>query len=242
MQISLFVPCLVDQVFPETAVATVKLLQKLGHEIHYDKRQTCCGQPLYNTGFRKEARDLAIRFVKIFREQEIIVAPSASCVAMVKKHYGELDLPAPVYNDWETLKDRIWELSSFLVDYLDTEILGAKFTGSVLYHPSCHALRELKIDAQPRKLLNSVEGISVVEAAVDPECCGFGGAFSVKYPELAYDIAERRALAYDQCGAEVVTGVDDSCLNHLSRAFKRIDSKVKTIHLSRILASGGSAR
>ena len=138
MKISLFIPCLVDQGAPDTARATVKLLERLGHEVHYDIRQTCCGQAPFNAGFKDEARTLAVRFIKLFRDAETVVAPSGSCVSMVVHHYSELDLPSDINDDWQNLKSRVYELTSFLVDKLQISDVGAHFAHSVTYHASCH--------------------------------------------------------------------------------------------------------
>ena len=237
MHIHLFIPCLVDQAAPETAHATVRLLERLGHEVHWDRRQTCCGQAPFNAGFRDEALTLALRTLYLFEDAEAVVAPSGSCVAMVKHHYGELDLPSPEREIWESLKERTWELTSFLVDHLRLDDVGAAFPHRVTYHASCHLLRNLGIKDQPLRLLRSVKGLDLIEGAWGDECCGFGGVFSVKYPELSRAIAERRAMALASGAADVITGADDSCLHNLSRAFKRIGSPIETLHIAQILAS-----
>ena len=236
MKVTLFIPCLVDQTAPQTARAIVTLLERLGHTTHYPLEQTCCGQALFNMGFRAEARDLAIRFIRIFAGAEVVVAPSGSCVAMVTKHYHELDLPAAEHKEWLSLKDRTWELTSFLVDKLKLTDVGASFPHTVTYHASCHHLRDLGLHYQPLALLRNVKGLTLVQGNWGDECCGFGGGFSVKYPELSHRIADRRATALLSGGAEFVTGADDSCLHNLGLAFRRANSTIKTIHIARILA------
>lgn len=249
MKVTLFIPCLVDQGFPETAKATITILERLGHEVYIPPEQTCCGQALFNAGFRKEAHELAQRFVQVFGDAELIVAPSGSCVAMVSHQYGQLfpyklsqsDSFEPetesLNEEWIGLKDRISELSSFLVDHLDLIDVGAHFPHRVSYHASCHALRELGIKEQPLKLLRAVDGLDLIEGDWEDDCCGFGGAFSAKYSPLSNAMSDRRADDLSEGGAEYITGVDDSCLHHLSQAFKRVRKPLKTMHIARILAS-----
>jgi L-lactate dehydrogenase complex protein LldE len=236
MKISLFVPCLVDQAAPETAKATVRLLERLGHEVHYDIRQTCCGQAPFNAGFRDEAATLAEKFIKLFRDAETVVAPSGSCVSMVVNHYHELNLSSDLSDDWVNLKSRVYELTSFLVDKLQLLDVGAVFPYTVTYHASCHLLRDLGVKEQPLQLLKHVKDLQLIEGNWGDECCGYGGAFSAKYPELSHRIGDRRAANLASGGAEFVTGADDSCLMNLSDAFKRIRKPQKTIHIASILA------
>ena len=184
MKVSLFIPCLVDQAAPATALSTARLLRRLGLDVRYDPRQTCCGQALFNAGFRPEARRLACRFIRLFADAEVVVAPSGSCVAMVSRHYGELDLPPVEMALWERLRERTFELSAFLVDRLGLVEVGARFPHPVSYHASCHTLRDLGVREQPLKLLRSVEGLQLIDGDWGDECCGFGGVFSVRYPEL----------------------------------------------------------
>ena len=219
----------------------MRVLQRLGHEVLFDSRQTCCGQALFNAGFRLEARQLAIRFISLFRDADVVVAPSGSCVSMVVNHYEELDLPRNYYQDWVELKDRIHEFCSFLVDQLKTEDVGASFPYRIILHNSCHLTRNLGIKDQPYQLLKAVKNLQLVDCDWEDECCGFGGVFSVKYPELSRKIADRRATVYSQANAQYVTGADDSCLHHLRGAFRRLNLPQKTIHIARILASDGEA-
>jgi len=237
VKISLFIPCLVDQFAPDTAQATVRILERLGHNVTYNANQTCCGQAPFNAGFRTKARKLAERFIDIFKDAEVIVAPSGSCVSMVKKHYAELDLGNEYLKHWENLRDRIWELTSFLVDCLRLTDVGAQFPHRVSYHASCHLLRDLGIAEQPLKLLRNVGEIDLIEGAWANECCGFGGVFSVKYRQLSQRIADRRAGQLASGNAEYVTGADDSCLLNLREAFSRIGAPQKTLHVAQILAS-----
>jgi L-lactate dehydrogenase complex protein LldE len=237
VKISLFIPCLVDQFAPDSAKATVRILERLGHEVSYNTSQTCCGQAPFNAGFRSEAKKLAQRFINLFKDAEVIVAPSGSCVSMVKKHYAELDLGGEYFKQWEYLRDRIWELTSFLVDCLQLIDVGARFPHRVSYHASCHLLRDLGIGDQPLKLLRNVGEIELIEGNWKDECCGFGGVFSVKYRQLSQRIADRRAGQLASGNAEYITGADDSCLLNLGQAFRRIGAPQETLHVARILAS-----
>jgi len=237
MKISLFIPCLVDQAYPETGLAAVRILERLGHEVIYDSRQTCCGQAPFNAGFRDEALILAKRFVRLFNDTEIVVGPSGSCVSMIRKHYAGVGLTGSYLREWETLRKRVFELTEFLVDKLGLMDVGAFFPHRVSIHNSCHALRDLSIKEQPNKLLYAVKGLELVEGKWEDECCGFGGVFSAKYPTLSSRIADRRAKALSEGKAEFITGVDDSCLHHLRQAFRRQNLPMKTIHVARILAS-----
>lgn len=242
MRVHLFVPCLVDQAAPATARATVRLLKTLGQEVVYDRRQTCCGQALFNAGFRPQARALAERFIALFDNAEVVVAPSGSCVAMVVRHYAELGLVGSSRHRWEALRTRVFELSQFLVDRLTRTDLGARFPHRVAYHPSCHLTRSLGVQGQPLRLLSATQGLTLVGGDLPIECCGFGGAFSAKYPALSRSIADRRAAALAAVGAEVVCGGDDSCLDWLGRAFRRAGRPVKVLHYARILAGDEGVR
>jgi len=245
-KVALFVPCVVDQAAAQTAWATVQVLERLGIQLTYDPRQTCCGQAMFNAGYRNEARRSAEKFLRLFRDAEYIVAPSGSCVSMVKNHYGDLDLSGAYLRDWESISTRIFELTEFLVDKLGVEDIGSNFPFKVGIHNSCHALRELGIKAQPLKLLQNVDGLTLVNEDLGDECCGFGGAFSAKYPELSGKMGKRRTEQLCSGSPDFITGVDDSCLMHLNQAFKTnraLPGKEipQTIHIARILASTSSS-
>lgn len=236
MKISLFIPCFVDQAMPETGLAALRVLEKLGHEVQYDPRQTCCGQALFNAGFPNMAIPLAERFIRIFTPVETVVGVSGSCVAMIRHGYEELNLSGGYRRDWEKLRGRVFEFSEFLVDVLGVTDLGAHFPHRVAIHNSCHALRELGIARQPRALLSAVEGLTLVDPKTDDECCGFGGVFSAKFPELSNRIADRRSARLAAVEPEIVTGVDDACLQNLGEAFRRGGKAVRVMHIARILA------
>ncbi len=239
MKVALFITCLVDQLCPEVGVATVKVLEKSGCEVTFDERQTCCGQPAFNTGYRKEARKFAERFIEIFEENdaEAIVSPSGSCVAMVK-HFYEL---FPNDKSWreraENIAKKTHELGSFLVNTLHVENVGAKLSGKVTWHDACHALRDLKVKDEPRKLLQNVENAEFVELKGADECCGFGGTFSVKYAEISAAILDKKIENIENSGADFVVACDASCLMQIGGRLSRNGSKIKPKHLAEILAS-----
>ena len=239
MKVSLFIPCLVDQAKPDTGIAVMNVLERLGCEISYDSRQTCCGQAQFNAGFREHAKPLAEKLIRIFHNREVIVGASASCVSMIKEHYNELDLTGWYFREWQSLKNRIFEFTEFVVDRMSITDVGAYFPHKVGIHHSCHALRELGIKQQPLELLKSVEGLELSGDEWEDECCGFGGAFSMKFPELSNRMADRRAQTLTDGNAQYITGVDDSCLHHLQQAFLRKNTNSQlipqTLHIARIL-------
>ncbi|MDI6802679.1 MAG: (Fe-S)-binding protein [Bacteroidota bacterium] len=238
MKISLFIPCLVDQFAPQVGVATVKILKKLGCSIEYPFEQTCCGQPAFNTGYRNDAKILAERFINIFANSEYIVAPSGSCVSMVKIYYDQLDLNQEARNKLEHIKINIFELSEFIVNVLKVTDVGASFKGRVTYHESCHLLRELHISKEPRELIKNVHGVEFIEMKESVRCCGFGGTFSFKFPELSTTITEDKVMNIINSGAEYVVANDTSCLMNIDAVLKRKGSKIKTLHIAELLAAG----
>lgn len=235
-KISLFIPCFVDQVYPETGLAAVSLLRQAGCTVHYPREQTCCGQPAFNSGYRGEACSLAERFIRLFADAEAVVAPSGSCVSMARVHYGDLDLDPGLRREWENLRTRIFELSEYLVDELQVTDFGKRFPHRVAYHASCHGLRELGIHRQPLELLKQVRDIDLVVLDDHQRCCGFGGTFAAKFSDLSSAIGEDKLKAVQQSGAEVLTATDDSCLMHLGGLMKRHQMAVRPLHYIRIVA------
>ncbi len=239
MRIALFVTCLTDTLFPETGVAVVRLLERLGHEVEFRREQTCCGQMHLNTGYRREARALARRFVRVFGDADIVVAPSASCVGMVHEFYpylAEQAGDATFARDVEALVPRVFELTQLLVDRLGLEDVGASFPHRVTYHPTCHSLRILGVGNAPVRLLRSVRGIDLQEVHRADECCGFGGTFAVKNADTSNAILDDKVAAVLSTGSEVVTAVDNSCLAHIGGALSRRRTGVRAVHLAEILA------
>jgi L-lactate dehydrogenase complex protein LldE len=237
MKVSLFIPCLTDQFYPQTGMNTVRLLERLGVEVRYDQAQTCCGQPAFNTGYHEEARVLAMRFLDIFDTADYVVAPSGSCTSMVKVFYGDLlELP-PAYKDRaDALRPRIHELATFLVDVLGVDDVGASFHGRVSVHDSCHALRELGVRTQTRRLLSRVRGLELVEMDHADVCCGFGGTFAVKYADLSAAMGEQKIASIEAARVDAVTAVDSSCLMHIEGMLRRKGSRTQVLHLADILA------
>lgn len=235
-KIALFIPCYIEQVFPETGMALAKLLHHFGMKPVYVPHQTCCGQPAFNTGYREHALPLAERFLRLFDPYEWIVAPSGSCVSMVKVFYGQLKLSAKGRDRWEALSQRIFEGTQFIYHQLGVKEIGGTFEGKVALHESCHARRELGINQEPKELLSSISGLELIVPPGSEECCGFGGTFAVKFPELSVAIGLDKLSAIQQTGANILTAVDDTCLMHLNGLMRRRNIEIRTMHALRIMA------
>jgi L-lactate dehydrogenase complex protein LldE len=235
MKISLFIPCLVDQFFPTVGVNLVKILKKVGATVDYPMDQTCCGQPAFNSGYHEEAIELAQRFLQVFRGAEYIISPSGSCTTMVKVFYPEILHERGLHEALEEVTSRIYEFSDFLVNVLGIRDLGARFPHVVTYHDACHLLRELKVKEAPRELIRHVRDIEFVEMENSETCCGFGGTFSVKFPEISTAMAEDKASAIAQCGAEYVVANDSSCLMQIAGYLSRNHIPAKPLHLAELL-------
>lgn len=206
-----------------------EVLERAGCEIEFREAQTCCGQPAFNSGYRDEARTVAAHFLKTFEGAEYIVVPSGSCCSMISHHYADL---FPDHHE-----SRVYEFSQFLLDVLKIDDVGAHFDGLATYHDSCHALRELKIKTGPRRLLNNVKGLRLVEMDTAEECCGFGGTFSVKFPEISGGMVRTKIESIERTGADTVISIDSSCLMQIQGALSRAGSKIRTMHLAEVLAS-----
>jgi L-lactate dehydrogenase complex protein LldE len=233
VRVSLFVTCIVDQVFPNVGMAMADVLQRAGCEVEFREAQTCCGQPAFNSGYRNEARTVAEHFLTTFEGAEHIVVPSGSCCSMISHHFAEL---LPGDKRVHDLEPRVWEFSEFLVKVLKSEDVGARFDEAVTYHDSCHALRELKIKDGPRRLLENVRGLRLVEMEPGEECCGFGGTFAVKFPEISGGMVRTKIDAIERTGASTVVSIDSSCLMQIQGALSRAGSKIRTMHLAEVLA------
>jgi len=237
-RVSLFVTCMVDQLFPQVGMAMAGVLERLGYQVDFPEDQTCCGQPAFNSGYRGEARIVARHFLNTFESSEAIVVPSGSCTSMVAHHYAEL-----FHKDPETLarvhalEKKIWEFSTFLTDVAGVEDVGARFDDVVTFHDGCHALRELGIKSAPRRLLANVRGLELREMQPAEECCGFGGTFSVKFAELSGAMAQTKIDAIIRTGARTVVSLDPSCLMQIQGVLSRNGSSIRTMHLAEVLAS-----
>ncbi|MGH2522330.1 MAG: (Fe-S)-binding protein [Anaerolineales bacterium] len=236
----LFVTCIVDSLFPAVGEAVVNVLERLGVEVEFPEAQTCCGQPAYNAGFRAEARALARRFLDVFEPSDApIVTPSGSCAAMVVHGYPDLFGDDPDKRNLaraKALAARTYEFSQFLVSVLNVEDLGARWNGTLAYHPSCHLLRGLGVKEAAIGLLSQVEGVQVVPLPNAEECCGFGGLFSIKHGDISSAMLDRKLEGVRASGAETVVGCDMSCLMHIQGGLSRDGSKVRCVHLAEVLA------
>ena len=239
MRVSLFITCLVDQLWPSVGASAVEVLRRAGCEVVFDERQTCCGQPAFNTGYRTEARRLAERFIEIFEESgsDAVVSPSGSCTAMAHHFHVLFDRDASWRRRAEALAARTHEFGSFLVNVLGVEDVGASFRGRVTWHDACHGLRDLNVHGEPRKLLRNVRGLEFVELANADSCCGFGGTFSVKYPEISVAILDQKIEAIEQAGVRAVVSGDASCLMQIGGRLTRGGSNVRAMHLAEVLAA-----
>jgi len=242
MRVALFIPCFVDQLFPNVAIAMVTVLRRLNVQVYYPPEQTCCGQPAFNTGYWDEARTLANRHCEIFADADAIVSPSGSCTAMIRNFYPELlgggtgahaehgpIVPACV--------NKTYEFAEFLVKKLGVTDVGAKFPARVTYHDACHALRELRLKDEPRQLLRNVQGLELVEMDEAETCCGFGGTFSVKFPMISYAMDDVKVTSIKKTGAQYVVSGDSSCLMQIDGYLRRQNLPIKTISLAEVLAS-----
>lgn len=236
-KITLFVQCLVDGLYPEVGDAMLTIFERLGIQVDCPMDQTCCGQPAFNAGHRKAAKIAARRFVEIFQNAEWIVCPSGSCVNMVKNHYSDLFEDDAVWAERaRQVGRRTYELSEFLVDILRVEDLGAVYDGKITYHDSCHLLRGLGIAEQPRRLIRHLKRAEFVEMNDPDRCCGFGGTFSVKYPDISTAMVDEKIRNILDSGADTVTGCDISCLMNIQGRLSRMESPIKVRHIAQLLA------
>jgi len=243
MTVGLFIPCYVNQFYPEAAIATLQLLQKQGVKVVYPLQQTCCGQPMANAGFQHLTHGCDELFVKNFSEFDYIVSPSGSCVLHIKEHLHDEHHPAEAV----AIRHKIFELVEFLTDVLKVENINATFNHKVGMHTSCHGQRGLKLSqmselvaapfSKPRHLLNMVQGIEIIDLDRQDECCGFGGTFCVAEEAVSVKMGKDRVVDHLKHGAEYITGADMSCLMHMEGILKRCKSTVKVLHIAEILNS-----
>jgi L-lactate dehydrogenase complex protein LldE len=238
-RVALFITCFNDLLFPRVGQATVTVLERLGVEVDFPADQTCCGQMHFNTGYRDHALPMVRRFVRQFEGFDRVVTPSASCAAMIRFHHpvlaagsGDTELQAQV----AALVPRVRELTEFLVDDLGVTDVGARFDGAVALHPTCHSLRLLEIGDRPRRLLDGVDGLRLVELDGADQCCGFGGTFAIKNPDVSVAMGSDKLAAVAASGADVLTAADTSCLLHLGGMLARAASTTRVMHLAEILA------
>jgi L-lactate dehydrogenase complex protein LldE len=237
--VTLFIQCLVDGIYPQVGEAVVGIFRKLGVNLTCPTRQTCCGQPAFNSGYQGEARVAAKRFIEIFESAEAIVCPSGSCVTMVRHHYPQLfaDDAAWLQRAREVAA-KTFELTEYLVDILGVvDDLGAHYAGVITYHDSCHLLRNLRIKEQPRSLLRKISGAEFVEMNDSDRCCGFGGSFSFKYADISAAMAEDKVHNIIASGADTVVGCDMGCLMNIQGMLSRQESSIRVMHIAELLAT-----
>jgi L-lactate dehydrogenase complex protein LldE len=215
----------------------VKVLEKAGVEVEYNAEQTCCGQPAFNAGFRDEARDVCTKFLKDFGGHDYVVAPSASCVGFVRNYYSTLFDNSSLHNEVRDLGKRVFEFSSFLVNVLGVDDLGAALFGKATYHDSCAGLRECRIKEEPRKLLSRVKGLELLEMEDVETCCGFGGSFAVKFESISVAMADQKVNNALQTGADYIISTDLSCLMHLDGYIRHKGYPIRTMHIADVLAN-----
>ena len=244
-EVSLFIPCFVDQLYPTTALNMVKVLEKVGVKVRYNPAQTCCGQPAYNAGYQPQARAVAEKFLQDFEAPatvpapHYIVSPSASCVGMVRNSYTDLFAGTAQQSACRGVQGRLYELTEFLVDVLGvTAVPGARLAGKYTYHDSCAALRECGIRAAPRQLLDGVAGLERHDMAETTTCCGFGGTFAVKFEAISVAMAQQKVEHALDTGADFIVSTDVSCLMHLEAYIKREKLPLRCLHVADVLASG----
>jgi L-lactate dehydrogenase complex protein LldE len=237
-RVSLFVTCIVDQLFPKVGLAVADVLERLGFKVDFPERQTCCGQPAFNSGYREEARQVARHFLDVFRDADYVVVPSGSCTSMIAHHFEDIFRKEPYYLALALqLKPKVYEFSRFLIEVAGVDDLGARLNEVVTYHDSCHALRELKVKDGPRRLLGNVRGLELREMDAAEECCGFGGTFSVKFAEVSGGMARTKIDSILRTGASTVVSADSSCLMQIQGALSRAGLPIRTLHLAEVLAS-----
>ena len=237
MNVQIFIPCFVDQLYPDTAFSMIRVLEKAGCKVTYNTAQTCCGQPAFNAGFWEEAKPVCSKFIRDFPGEEYIVAPSASCVGFVRNYYDKLFDNSSVHHEMIGLQRRVFEFSEFLVNVLHMEDFGAVLNGKATYHDSCAGLRECGIKQEPRRLLAKVKGLELVEMQDVETCCGFGGTFAVKFEAISVAMAEQKVEHALATGAEYLISTDLSCLMHLQGYINQKGYNLKTMHLADVLAA-----
>lgn len=238
MNVELFIPCFVDQLYPQTAFNMVKVLERVGCTVHYNTAQTCCGQPAFNAGYWNEARDVAAKFLSDTRGADYVVGPSASCTGFVRNYYHKLFDNSSRHNAVKDLAARSLEFTEFLTDVMHVDKVGAVLEGKATYHDSCAALRECHIKEGPRRLLAGVKGLELVEMTDVETCCGFGGTFAVKFEPISVAMAEQKIEHALDTGAQYIISTDLSCLMHLDGCIRNKGIALKTMHIADVLASG----
>ena len=238
MIVDIFIPCYIDQIFPDTGFNMVKILEKVGCGVNYNPEQTCCGQPAFTVGYFDDTKEVGEKFIREFQNDRYIICPSTSCVAMIKNNYPEMFHNSVLHNEYKQIQKNIFEFSDFMVNVLKITDLGAKLPGIGTYHDSCTALRDYGIKREPRVLLEKVRGLELREMQDSETCCGFGGNFSLKFEPIAVSLAEQKLENVAATSAEYLISTDVSCLMHLQSFAKMKNNPVKMMHICDVLASG----
>ncbi|TDS17706.1 (Fe-S)-binding protein [Sphingobacterium paludis] len=238
MKVQLFIPCVVDQIYPETAFNSIKLLQKAGCEVVYNPQQTCCGQLAYNAGFWDEAKRIGLKFIADFPEDAYIVAPSVSCTGMVKDGYDDLFTNSTLHNTCRNIQSNMYEISDFLVNVLKKDYFGAELVGTAVYHHSCSGDPTSKTIGEAKQLLSQVGGLELLDMREPDGCCGFGGAFAVKFEGISSAMAEQRVLNAIQAKADFIICTDSTCIMQLQAYIDKQQLPIKTKHIADVLTSG----
>ena len=236
MQVEAFIPCFIDQFYPETAANFIRLLEKAGCEVRYNPEQTCCGQPAFNSGYWKEAREIAGKFIHDFPGDKVIVSPSASCTGFIRNYYPDLFKESSESKSALAVTKRVFELTDFLVNHLKVTDFDAEFSHKVTFHDSCAGLREYGIKSEPRQLLSNVKGLELIEMDRTDICCGFGGTFAAKFHNISTAMTEQKVEYALQTGAEYIVSTEASCLMNIESYIRKQKLPIKTIHIVDILA------
>ena len=237
MNVSLFATCIVDMVQSNIGKSTVQLLERLGCTVSFPKGQTCCGQPAYNSGYVKSSKETMKNTIQVFEDAEVIVCPSGSCAYMLKE-YVHIFENEPLWQEKaQRIADKTYELTQFIVDVLKIEDVGAKFSGTATYHPSCHMTRLLKVQQAPLTLLKNVHGLELLELPLKENCCGFGGTFSIKMGQISEQMVDEKVASAEKIGAHYLIGADAGCLMNIGGRIDRKNIDIKTMHIAEILNS-----
>lgn len=235
-RVALCITCLGDLFYPEVGEATVRLLRQAGYQVDFPEAQTCCGQPAFNAGFRLEATAVAKRNLDIFADYAYVVVPSGSCASMFRHYYAELFAhDAALSKKAKLLASRTYELSEFLTDVVKLDRLDAVYHGKVAYHAACHLLRELGIAEGPRQLIRMVPGVDAVNMDLEEQCCGFGGAFAIKYPQISDAMLQKKIASLKRSGADTLVSCDAGCLLHIAGRLRRLGEPIRIMHLAELL-------
>lgn len=238
MQVQLFIPCFVDQLYPETGMNMVKVLEKLGCKVTYNTKQTCCGQPAFNAGYHEEAKSVARKFLHDFDGEGYIVGPSGSCTGYVRNYFDKMFENSSDHLTCNEVKSNMYEFTEFLTKVLKVDNIGARLDGKATYHDACGALRECGIKEGPRRLLSNVQGLELVEMKECETCCGFGGTFAVKYEPISIGMAQTKVKSALETGAKYMISTDVSCMMHIQGYINEQRAPIQTMHIADVLASG----